>query len=84
MSHHAIIAGLSGSERYMAKDGAAHPETSNAKQARRFRSAESAGTAAKTYLATFPGFIQRGMSFRVEAAEGESPEAIANDIERAA
>lgn len=61
-AHVAIISGISGCERYLARGR----ETPEEKRARRFRSAEAAREAAQAHIGTYPKVVQRAMGFRVE------------------
>jgi hypothetical protein len=69
MSHLAIIISIAGDERYLARDRSQHPETSEKKGARRFRSAGAAIAAARAHLDTFTPFIAGKMAFRAEPTE---------------
>jgi hypothetical protein len=61
MSYIATIVGISGSERYLGKDGA----VTESKQARRFRCEQSATEAAQEHIRVFPPVIQRAMRYAV-------------------
>lgn len=72
MSHVAVIVGISGRERYLARAGTSrNGEVPDRKHARRFRCAASAETAAQTHIATFKPLVQRLVSYRVEPADAE-------------
>lgn len=69
MSYHAKIIGISGIERFLARDGG---ETAEKKRARRFRSDEAARAAARMHVAVFAPVVQRSMRYdAVPADAGE-------------
>jgi hypothetical protein len=62
MKHVAIIEGISGCTRFLAK----HHEVTEIKKARKFPSPESAGRAAQRHIESFPSCIARAMKFSVQ------------------
>lgn len=72
MSHLAIIIGISGCERYLARDGATpNGEVERVNEARRFRAADSAERAAREHIGRFAPCVQRHMGFVVKPADPE-------------
>lgn len=65
MSHVAVIVGISGLERYLDRE---RRETTDKKQAKRFRSPVAAESAAKAHIGAFPPVIQRQMGYQVVEA----------------
>jgi hypothetical protein len=65
MSHVVVIEGISGLPRYLARGR----EVNEQKLARRFRSEESAATAARDHINAFPRVIARQMRFEVRGVE---------------
>lgn len=68
MSHVAVIVGISGRERFLARDARLHPETTERKRAKGFRSDSAAKRAAEGYLERYQPCVRKHMAFRVEPA----------------
>jgi hypothetical protein len=66
MSHVAVIVGISGNERFLARENG---ETAEKKRARRFRSEDSAKRAAESHIVGHAPVIARALSYRVESED---------------
>lgn len=62
MSHVAVIVGIMGGERYLAKGH----EVTEVKKARKFRSEKAAEQAALAHIRAYPPVIQRAMKYQVK------------------
>lgn len=71
MSCLAKITGISGIERYLARDGSETPEK---KRAKRFRSEDAARQAARTHVAVFAPVVQRLMRYEAVPADVDAGE----------